>query len=409
MAALRSLDVELEAVTPLWIGGADARAELRPPSVRGCMRFWFRALAGGLLGEELRDVWEAESAVFGNTTRASSVVVRLFGSPQANVSVAGEAEQLPGLSYMFWSVFQQKRDAILPGERFRLRLHSRPFPFAAVEVAGRSLEMADSFELAAASLWLLLRLGGVGARVRRGAGGMRAVVEPEGWPNGLPALVSGATTPAELAAELGEGIRRLRQAAGWQARPLADPSSYDILHERVCEVYLADTTFPSWWEAVNWAGERFRAFRIEYKLDASGVAALLTQGRLTVRTIQRAVLGLPIGFFFKSIFADLTGRGVDPREARRKASASVTPARGLGRASPLFFRVVQLAGTPATYGVLMGLFRSHLLPDHEMAVKPGDFSLRPARADVPADFSVIERWFDHVRGQGVGLLPVALR
>ena len=57
----------------------------------------------------------------------------------------------------------------------------------------------------------------------------------------------------------------------------------------------------------------------------------------------------------------------------------------------------------------MGLFRSHLLPDHEMTVKPGDFSLRPARADVPADFSVIERWFDHVRGQGVGLLPVALR
>ena len=255
MAALRSLDVELEAVTPLWIGGANARAELRPPSVRGCMRFWFRALAGGLLGETLRDVWEAESAVFGNTTRASSVVVRLFGSPQTSVSVAGETEQLPGLSYMFWSVFQQKRDAILPGERFRLRLHSRPFPFAAVEVAGRTLEMADSFELAAASLWLLLRLGGVGARVRRGGGGMRAVVEPEGWPNGLPALVSGATTPAELAAELSEGIRRVRQAAGWQARPLADPSSYDILHERVCELYLADITFPSWWEAVNWAGE----------------------------------------------------------------------------------------------------------------------------------------------------------
>ena len=35
MAALRSLDVELEAVTPLWIGGADRQAELRPPSVQG--------------------------------------------------------------------------------------------------------------------------------------------------------------------------------------------------------------------------------------------------------------------------------------------------------------------------------------------------------------------------------------
>src|SRR5512135_678979 len=329
MAALRSLDVELEAVTPLWIGGADAYAELRPPSVRGCMRFWFRALVGGLLGEALRDVWEAESAVYGSTARASSVVVRLIGSPRTSVSVAGEAEQLPGLSYMFWSVFQQRRDAILPGERFWLRLHSRPFPFPAVQVAGRTLEMTDSFELAAASLWLLLRLGGVGARVRRGAGGMRVVGEPEGWPTNLPALVSRATTPAELAVELSAGVQRVRQAAGWQARPPADPSTYDILHERVCELYLADITFPSWWEAVNWAGEMFRAFRIEHKLDATGVAALLTQGRLAVRTIQRATLGLPITFFFKSIFADLTGRGVDPREARRKASASVTPARGL--------------------------------------------------------------------------------
>ncbi len=126
MAGLRSLEVELEAVTPLWIGGAGRQAELRPPSVRGSLRFWFRALAGGLLGEELRSVWEAESAVFGNTTRASSVVVRLFGSPRTGVSVVGGTEQLPGLAYMFWSVFQQKREAILPGERFRLRLNSRP-------------------------------------------------------------------------------------------------------------------------------------------------------------------------------------------------------------------------------------------------------------------------------------------
>ena len=38
MAALRSLDVELEAVTPLWIGGSDRQAELRPPTMRGCLR-----------------------------------------------------------------------------------------------------------------------------------------------------------------------------------------------------------------------------------------------------------------------------------------------------------------------------------------------------------------------------------
>ena len=409
MASLRSLEVELEAVTPLWIGGASRQTELRPPSVRGCMRFWFRALAGGLLGEEVRSIWEAEGAVFGNTLRASSVVVRLFGSPRTSVSVVGEAEQLPGLAYMFWSVLQQKRDAILPGERFRLRLNSRPFPFAPVDVAGRTLGMAESFEMAAASLWLLVRLGGVGARMRRGAGGMCAISEPAGWPEQLPSLVSTARTPAELAAELGAGLERVRLAAGWAGRLPADPSSYDVLHERVCQLYLVDTTFPSWWEAVNWAGEQFRAFRVEHKLDATGVAALLLEGRMAARTIQRAILGLPITFFFKSIFAELTGRGIDPREARRKASATVSPARGLGRTSPLFFRILPLAGTPTSYVVLMGLFRSRLLPDHEMMVKPADFSLRPARVDVPTDYSLIDRWFEHVRRQQVGLLAVPLR
>jgi hypothetical protein len=310
---------------------------------------------------------------------------------------------------MFWSVFQQKRDAILAGERFRLRLNSRPYPFPAVEVAGRTLQMADSLELTAASLWLMLRLGGVGARGRRAAGGIRAVAEPEGWPESLPPLVSKAQTPAEFAVELADGIKQVRQAAGWNGPPPADPSSYDILHESVCQLYLTDITFPTWWHAVNWAGQHFQAFRVEHKLDATGVAALLLQGKMTVRTIQRAILGLPITFFFKSVFAELTGRGVDSREARRKSSATVAPARGLGRSSPLFFRVVPLAGEPAAFTVLMGVFRSRFLPDHDMTVKPNDFSIRPARVDAPTDFSLIERWFEHVRKQQVGLLPVALR
>jgi len=134
--------------------------------------------------------------------------------------------------------------------------------------------------------------------------------------------VSQAATPAALAAELSAGIRQIRQVAAWPEQPLPAVSSYDILHPRVCQLYLMERAFASWQEAANWVGEKFRAFRIEHKLDASGIAALLQQGKTVVKTIQRAVLGLPIVFFFKSILAELTGRGADPREARRKASAT---------------------------------------------------------------------------------------
>lgn len=408
MGRLRTLNVDVTAVTPLWMGGAGYQAELRPPTVRGCMRFWFRALAGGLLGESLADVWQAETAVYGSTQRTSTFGVLLDGQPQIVQSVAGVADNLPGIAYMYWSLFQQKRSAIAVGERFRLQLRSRPFNLAPVQVKGQTLTAELGFELAAASLWLLFRLGGVGGRTRRTAGGMRASAEPEGWPTSLPPLVSQATTPAELAVELGRGIHQVRRLVPWPEQPMNDIASYDLLHPRVCQLYLTDKTFPTWWEAVNWSGEVFRAFRIAHKLDASGIAALLLKGKFLLKNIQRAVLGLPLVFYFKSIVADLVSKGMDQRDARRKATATVAPARGQARSSPLFFRIVQLAGPEPAYCVLTGVFRSRLLPDDELTIKPSDFAIRPVSLKLESDFGIIDRWFEYVRTQGVGLLPVAI-
>ena len=147
---------------------------------------------------------------------------------------------------------------------------------------------------------------------------------------------------------------------------------------------------------------------MDQRQDAQGVAALLTRGRAALGTVTRAILGLPIQFFFKTLHAALVAQGLDPREARRRASATVAPSRGQARGSPLFFRVVGFPGTPARYGLLMGLFRSRFLPDHEMIIRPGDYSIKPVRVAVPGNFALIERWFQHVESQQVPLLPVAL-
>ena len=339
------------------------------------------------------------------------MVVRLFGSPRIGPAVPTDTEELPGLKYMYWSVLQQKRDAIQAGERFRLRLHLRPYPFAPVGWRDGCSGWPRASTWPQPRCGCCIRLGGV-RRVGppRRPGGIRAVAEPEGWPEALPPLVSKATTTAELAGELGEGIRRIRLAAGWNSASRRRP---------VVLRYPARASLPALPDRHHLSivvGGRQLGRRavpgVPHRTQAGRhrqVAALLLQGRMTVRTIQRAILGLPITFFFKSIFADLTGRGVDPREARRKSSATVSPARGLGRTSPLFFRVVPLAGDPASFRRAHGVFRSRFLPDHEMTVKPNDFSFRPARVDAPTDFSLIDRWFDHVRKQQVDLLPVALR
>ena len=39
------MQFRLQVVTPLFLSGADqAKAELRPPTIRGALRFWFRAM-----------------------------------------------------------------------------------------------------------------------------------------------------------------------------------------------------------------------------------------------------------------------------------------------------------------------------------------------------------------------------
>jgi hypothetical protein len=63
------IDLALETVTPLFLGGADPRGdpELRPASFRGLLRFWFRALVTGVIGDgNLPTLREAEAAVFGD-------------------------------------------------------------------------------------------------------------------------------------------------------------------------------------------------------------------------------------------------------------------------------------------------------------------------------------------------------
>lgn len=407
MKELKRILVTLETVTPTWMGGAASQPEWRPPSMRGCLRYWLRALLGGTLGEGLPSLHAAEGAVFGNVTRASPIVVRLDGSAEIGPATLS-AEDFPGACYMFWSTYQRKRDAILPGQTCQLQLHSRVREFPDVEVQGDAISVERSFHYAASALWLLLRLGGVGARVRRGGGILRSTVQPTGWPESVPSPVGQAATPDQLAEELADGLNAIRRSVPWQTSAPETVSSFDILHPDVCQVFVADRTFPTWWEALDWSGRLLLEFRRSHVGDAGAIAELLTQGRMTVRRIRRAVLGLPLVFFFKSIFEELTSKGVPDKDARRKASATIVPRRGLGRASPLIVRVAPLAGEPQQYAVTMLLFRSRFLPDHQMSVKPQDFSVRPVWVDAPENHSLIDNWFDFVRQAGTSLTPVEM-
>ena len=407
MPRLRTLDLDLEVITPLMSGGAARQAEVRPPSLRGMMRYWLRALLGGIYGPSLPLVSAVEGGVFGHQSHTSPLALRVRrGAEAGELPPAGEA--WPGLGYLLYSAYQTRRDAILPGKTMQLRLQTRPFGLEPIEVDGVELDAGQIWNLGLASLWLMTRLGGLGLRMRRGAGNLRLLAEPAGWPDELPPALVRAATPAAYAGELAADLAQLRRAFGWKPTvTLAHRPSFTVLHPNVCQIYVLDQVYDSWQAALDTLGRAFMAFRSRQPDDYATVKGAITRPNWRVSGVKRSVFGLPLMFYFSSLYKQLQEQGVPQREARSRASAQITPRRGQLRASPLWVRVVRLAGDQPAYAVQMALFHSQFTSDDMLTLRPSDRNLRPIDFRAPADFSYVQEWFDHVAKAVAPLAPAS--
>lgn len=74
------ITLRLRVTTPLFNGHDDE--SLRVSSLRGAMRYWFRALAGTKVGPSIRTLRRLEDEVFGSTTNPSPVRMRLGKLPK---------------------------------------------------------------------------------------------------------------------------------------------------------------------------------------------------------------------------------------------------------------------------------------------------------------------------------------
>ena len=68
-------EFEVEVVTPMFLGGADPKkAELRVPSIKGALRFWWRAIYGS---DDLKEMKRREDDIFGSTERKACFSIEL--------------------------------------------------------------------------------------------------------------------------------------------------------------------------------------------------------------------------------------------------------------------------------------------------------------------------------------------
>lgn len=145
------IELSLELISPMFLNGADTRQpEMRAASVRGQLRYWLRAIIGAQT-DDLSQVWERESAVFGSTGQGSAVTVRVFGDP-----VLDTYPMLPHREGTQDNV--SRALAIKQGQKFDLQLVTRP-----------GVPMPED-AMHALRLWSLL--GGLGKRSRRMMGAM---------------------------------------------------------------------------------------------------------------------------------------------------------------------------------------------------------------------------------------------
>lgn len=173
---METITFHCKVITPMFLAGADGQTpELRAPSIKGAMRFWWRALNGHLVEKDEHGRWDyaelrkKEGAIFGDTSQRSSFsltlewINRMEGKlplPDSGTKVGEYNNDI--FKFMTYGLWDNKdvgknRVFIGPGSTFSLtiQLHSLFFK-------------SDILQ----SLYLLVNHGGIGAKARNGFGGI---------------------------------------------------------------------------------------------------------------------------------------------------------------------------------------------------------------------------------------------
>lgn len=185
-------DLMLTVVTPMFGGGVspgehDLENLIRPSSVRGHLRFWWRACNAAAYAS-IEELARAERRLWGSMAKRikdhADPDFGTFGTGGIGIRVTVEkekkgAEQTHSKdtpSYVVWP-FAEQEDPPIPARKARTGITFRLRLFTAAHVDRHDSETDLPFvtpdecqQAAEQALWAWIAFGGVGARTRRGCG-----------------------------------------------------------------------------------------------------------------------------------------------------------------------------------------------------------------------------------------------
>lgn len=287
--------------------------ELRASSIKGALRWWFRAILGGDNIEQLK---KSEDEIFGSTDSASKIKIKIenakieinqwcdkFWANYRCSDVEGKNYPINGYQYLAYTNYlkttrEEKIDIrkfITHGSTFNLIIASMD---------------KWAFEHALISFWFALHFGAFGNRARRGFGKLQSNqvdILPKPLNDDILKYFEFCSAK-DLESHkrlINQGIvgwKQYRQSKGISSIPhtkytnMVNAKLFFIENNANfnCKETLDKTPYTTWELALNEAGKRFQYFRQEYQPDKS---AVLTNN---IAKLKKPVFGLPIGYRFSN-------------------------------------------------------------------------------------------------------------
>jgi CRISPR-associated protein Cmr1 len=337
--------------TPLFLGGASsaAEAELRPPSLKGLLRFWFRAIALPALGN-WQKVQEVENILFGSTNGQACFFLSIVNPDEIkSVKPNRDWEKRHGLGYLGYGIMDRgmmRRSYLINGGLFTLKTTLK---------RDVTTEFSKLLPIALKALGLF---GGAGARARNGFGSLSLESlrhnGEEKW------LIPGSIE------ELRKSIRNLVEEMGLNSQEIKDLPNYTAFSPWIKIKITRTAQDPL--ALLDDVGKELLRYR-SYGNASSGIHVLpwrekaeqnfaddhdMVLNLINGRTNQlpshprRVVFGLPHNYFFLST----------------RQRANVDAANYKRRAAPLFIHIHALS--TGEYAAILSLLPALFLPEGEL-------------------------------------------
>lgn len=337
---MKTIEAAFRIVSPMFIGGATpvTMAELRPPSIKGLLRFWWRVFESPIVDGDIRKLAEIENRIFGGPWKGqgqSIFAIKIIDHKEIKYGAKGDGKwNKTPIAYMGYGAITRDRDrresittrSFIESGYFTIILQFKPL------AQNSSSETIQSHEndimMVKRAFWAMCMFGGIGARSRKGFGSI-VPTSVKGMDD-LPAMINKDHN------ELEKSLKSFLQSS--QKAHLT--AKYTCFSNRSRCVILGinedSENFSTGEESLKWLGKTILSFR-SYRgsnrkpwaiADHDLVEPYVRIGNPPHRAPDRSIFGLPHNYFYSSL---RSGAELNIFDNGKKGR----------RASPLFFKVYQ--------------------------------------------------------------------